>query len=296
MATYYINADTGNNSHSGTSASPWKTIYYAYQQCSGGDTIYLQNSTATYAFDQLGNNTGGNINFAIDINIVGQSVAGCVVDSALSGNDWSMNGNFTCTNITFQNLYNYANGGACFYVNSPNGVTVVQTFTGCIFKNIELGATTNGTGVMGNNGTNATLQVLACAFINVYKSSASIIGGYWDWDYNATGNEYNIVENCTFCSTGSTPPDFAVNGATGRTLAFQLVNNIFYSITSAAWKDSGNQTYTGSNNCVYGFTSIPSGISGQAGYINADPLLVDPAGGNLNLRPTSPCLATGTVV
>ena len=51
MATYYLNADTGNNTTgTGTSALPWLTIAKAVTSSTTGDTIYCQNSTATYSW------------------------------------------------------------------------------------------------------------------------------------------------------------------------------------------------------------------------------------------------------
>jgi len=42
-ATYYLDADNGNDSNPGTSELPWKTVAYAQEHVANGDTIYLRN-------------------------------------------------------------------------------------------------------------------------------------------------------------------------------------------------------------------------------------------------------------
>ena len=48
MATYYINADTGDDTTGdGSSALPWATLSKGITGSASGDTIFAQNSTNT---------------------------------------------------------------------------------------------------------------------------------------------------------------------------------------------------------------------------------------------------------
>jgi len=76
MPTYYINADTGNDSTgTGTSGAPWKTISKAHTSAAAGDTIICQDSVAAY--------TWGNQTFTKGLTIQGQrdNGSGAVFDA-----------------------------------------------------------------------------------------------------------------------------------------------------------------------------------------------------------------------
>lgn len=49
MATYYVHSTAGSNSWAGTSASPWRTIAFATQTATTGDTILLKGGSAASA-------------------------------------------------------------------------------------------------------------------------------------------------------------------------------------------------------------------------------------------------------
>ena len=72
-----------------------------------------------------------------------------------------------------------------------------------------------------------------------------------------------------------------VNGAVSQ----RDINN---EIKNGDGTDGTTATYTD----FYQVTSAPSGI----GNITSDPLFVDAANGNFNLRPASPCIDTGTLI
>jgi hypothetical protein len=75
-------------------------------------------------------------------------------------------------------------------------------------------------------------------------------------------------------------------------------NNIFHTIV--LYSANGNYANTAStynNNCMYGavgYTGSPP--ANGTGNIIVDPLFVDLANGNFNLRPTSPCVDTGIII
>ena len=58
MATYYV-ATNGNNSNSGTIASPWKSWFYGISRLSAGDTLYIRAGTYTEMQGSGGGNLSG---------------------------------------------------------------------------------------------------------------------------------------------------------------------------------------------------------------------------------------------
>ena len=56
-ATYYIDGSNGNNSNSGTLASPWKTISKANFTLQAGDTVYIRGGT--YTSEQIAPSNSG---------------------------------------------------------------------------------------------------------------------------------------------------------------------------------------------------------------------------------------------
>ena len=108
MATYYINADTGNDSTGdGSIGSPWLLLSYAHGQATTGDTIICQDSAASYTFV--------NQSFTKNLTIQGEQndASGAVFD-ALTGNViWTISTADTTVNIskiTMQNGYSSGNG------------------------------------------------------------------------------------------------------------------------------------------------------------------------------------------
>ena len=63
MATYWVDAASGDNADPGSEAQPWETVAFALTQVGNGDTIRLVNTgTATdWAGDTFSENTLDNI-------------------------------------------------------------------------------------------------------------------------------------------------------------------------------------------------------------------------------------------
>jgi len=94
------------------------------------------------------------------------------------------------------------------------------------------------------------------------------------------------VQRCTvFTQTNSAATNLSISTPPSTST---WKNNIFVGNTG---NEAFNITFgTASNNCFHNSAVT----SGQGGTVFADPQFVDPANGDLRLRPTSPCINAGT--
>jgi len=135
----------------------------------------------------------------------------------------------------------------------------------------------------GNENWSATGCLIYNISINTALNNNGIFGVYY-----ASAGRTGTAKNCTFYLPAATYPlPIIVTGGTAGTLNFQ--NNIFYTGTARSF---GGAVGTFNNNSTYNFTSVPAGTNN----ITADPLFVDAANANFNLRPSSPCLDTGILI
>lgn len=292
MATYYLNADTGNDSTgNGSAGSPWKTISKAHTSASSGDTIICQESVAHYTF--------ANQTFTKSLNIYGvnDDASGVVFDGSANVKRWT--GGFSATvvldiqKITFQNITTsnpgtYQNVIGCYHLTVKN----------CVFRNIIQAASAGSTGAAGivggeyQSGANDHAIVIQNnLFYDLNGGSPTLYISLHGNGGNDTGYVY-WYNNTIYADGSYTTPSFFVVGNIGS-LDFRLRNNIFYGTSSIALLASGSAFNSYFNyNSTYNCTSVPTGT----GNITSDPLFVDALNNNFNLRPASPCIDTGTLL
>jgi len=290
MATYYINADTGNDGNDGSVGDPWLLFSYAHGQASGGDTIICQDSTATFSFP--------NLTWAKNLTVQGEQddASGAVFDGANAARAWTWTGK-TCTveKITFQNI-----DGQYSAILYLKGASSTVTIKNCIFRDIKAYADSTARGVIGakDAGTYNNVIIENCLFDDIVartsggsfailtsrnwdvNSSYTIIGStfyFKDTDYGVVGlfrlvaspNMSVTIKNCI------------ISNETGGTIEFDYADATpdqdFY-ITYSDFFNISNMPATGT------------------GTITSDPLLVDPVNDNFNLRPASPCIDTGILL
>lgn len=274
MASYYINADTGNDTTgSGTAVAPWLTITKALAASTTNDTINLQAAVATYPWT-------GTSNTISPRSFVGVSPATSIIDHGTAAfllNPNVIGGTFNFSNITFQNATASSTFGV-YMQTTQNNITV--NYTSCIFKNIAC-----GTSFMGANGTGCVLNLLGCLLYNLS------CGNNFGNDIITSALVNSSMINCTVYSTAASGNTLHVVGVGAVTCT--LKNNIFYAVNAQTFVDGTTPTLTASaNNCVIGYTSIPT----MTGTITSDPLFVDASSLNFNLRPTSPCIDAGVII
>lgn len=292
MATYYLNADTGNDTTgNGSSGNPWKTISKAHTSASSGDTIICQESTASYSFaTQI---------FTKSLNIYGvnDDASGVVFDGGGLALRWYANFSATVVldieKITFQNITT-SNNGTYQNIFACNHMT----FKGNIVRNI---INTAPSGSTGNGG------IVGGEYQSGVQDHAIVIQGNLFYDLNGGtpalnislhgngGNDTGYIywyNNTVYADGAYTTPIFFGVGSIGA-LDYRIKNNIFYSTISTALVSSGSALNGLFNyNSTYNCTNVPTGT----GNITSDPLFVDAANDNFNLRPTSPCIDTGVLL
>src|SRR6056300_187691 len=105
MATYYINADTGDDTTGdGSQGNPWLTINHAVSQIADEEeaTIFAQNATAVYTFSSK------DFRDKVD-KVQGESASGVVFDANNVDNVYwtGMNTIEQCTFINARTIGNY---------------------------------------------------------------------------------------------------------------------------------------------------------------------------------------------
>ncbi len=311
MATININADTGDDgTGDGSSDSPYETLAHAFDQSSSGDTIYCQNSTASYDFvDDT---------FDHDITIEGQSYDGAVFDAdSVQLQNWIVSDNVTfgIKYLTIQNVLN-TDGNNQHVIHLPSSFDFIAT--GCVFKDIKTRAEAPAGVVFGSSGTGVKSVLLqSCVFDNIECATN-------------TGSRRFCVMNIGGCSEGSTweaynntfyfktsgatvPVDgvFHIYGDVSDNLTTTVKNNIFKNDTGTkmnifdGYGDPDLKSIaTFDHNCYEtddwnvddGGGADDKWDVTETNSLTEDPLLVDPANSNFKLQPTSPCIEAGTTI
>lgn len=276
---YFLNADTGNDSNTGTSASPWLTISKFVSSSSTGDTCTLQTSTANYTF---ATQNFGSKQYTIrgadkpSWTPTGWEGAKLVGASAVTWNTFADGTVFK--NLIVKDSFNTTN------IPMFNPSAVNWRFETSVFHDLTINNTSDEGPCM-RVPPGATLTVVGCVAYN-------FTGGYLISGRNnvlaGTLNFYNNIID----SVG------VWLATRGQGLTANLTNNIFYTQTNPLTFDSevaATITYTNKNNCIYDdtFWAGEPSFSGN-GNITSDPLFVDAANHDYRLQRTSPCRNTGT--
>lgn len=292
MATVYINGSTGNNSNTYVQAqspsTPWLNLANVNGSATEGDTIILMPGTVILA---------AGITFTKNFTIQGQTTASaCILDSQDTARQIQLNTSgktIAWSNINFYRFKDTTNA-PCIVSTSTTGST--QTFTDCIISGFTSTTTTNDLGgfVNDNGSTTQTYTFTRCVFRNYTQTTTGcwIIGSRGQG--TNTTNSLNLY-NCVFydATTGASCMDNYINsGNTAPGCGVRVKNCIFDAHgDSIKWDAKSRTTLTQALNSVqYNMTTNFTGTA----LLTSDPLLVDPANLNYNLRPSSPAIDAGT--
>jgi hypothetical protein len=284
MPTYYINADTGDNSTGdGSSSSPWETMTYAEPQASAGDTIICQTATTEYLWEADA--------FTKALTIQGESQpvydkitqtwSGAIFSNdfavqTTAGITWNLGNN----DVAIKNLvFTEARGNWTSGLFAGSGDVV---FEDCVFHNLDMQLNSSALGgLFQSTGNGASSTWIACSFydFNFISGSKSVFNSRVD-------DDFLTLLACAFYNCEY------ITGALGSDRRLVTATNcIFYTSTphDFAHLQSSTDTYNFNHNCLYNYTNTPTNTNG----ITSDPLFEDAANGDFDFQVGSPCVETG---
>lgn len=288
MATVYISS-TGSDAYTyaqaQSSATPWLTIGKANTSATTGDTIVIMAGTITLT----------SVTFTKSFTIQGAtSISSLYI---LSGGGLPATLTIGANTITLKDLRitNVINiTGSFYYMENSSNLTLTNVIT----DNITLKSASPNSGLFTSINTNPTALTLTnSTFYKIkYATTGDIYGGFFMF-FNWTGSRTVTVTNCTFHIDSNNGYLSVFLNHSGGIYTFILKNCIISNGSGATYTylrnfGGGSRTENFSYNDFYLVTTAPTSTFS----ITSDPLFVDPANGNFNLRPTSPCIDTGTLV
>lgn len=294
MATYYI-ATTGNDTTgNGSSATPWLTISKAHTSASSGDTIICKDGTYTWASQT----------FTKALTIRAQNNGLVTLDGAGANLRWYFTANnVVISGITFEDAISTANANIAGIFEMDEAVTATNytiTFNNCTFQSTLSASTTALTRCIfggGNSSKSGQDNFIfnSCLFNDLNVPASGNTGNAYFGSINSD-IKWTFVNCVIYFNT--TPCDYIFVSTYGAIIEVSIKNTIVFNATGATvnWWTSGiggsNTPNAVSYSCLYSLTGAPSGSAN----ITSNPLFVDAPSGNFALRPTSPCINTGTLV
>lgn len=290
MATYYINADTGNDTTGNGSISlPWLTLSKANTSAAAGDTIIVMSATNTYALPCVTTY----MQAKAGLRIVGQDKATCIFDgggaSMATIIDITSN-NSLCLewrNLTFRNWIEANVERGPFDYRSISGTSYVE-ITNCIIHNIQTLGAAGAQGLlnMSPDSPNAKIILTNCLIYDLNVSVEGTLAGQRTVQLHLINT---VVANRTSQLLWLIQPRGGANGT------IVSKNSIVANLSTGTIDGGSNRTLveTITYSCFYNLTSNIPTLG--TGCITTNPLFVDFANADFRLRPSSPCIGTGNV-
>lgn len=280
MATVYL-ATTGSDSYTYVQAqnpaTPWLTPSKVNTSATTGDTVSIAAGTYT---------SGMQVSFTKSFTWVGAGASTTIFDwGGLTSNYFRFEGTSqTFSGIKFYNL-SYNALYACPFMAGAGTVSTC-TMTSCIIDTVavnDLGGLSIG-GLFGGYTVTFNTNLTNCLISNVTYNLASVGTCLF---HSRSSSSTVTMNKCTIYLPSTAKPIVSIVQQ-GANLTLTGKNNIIYATPTIPWGTVGTNTITYSDG--YNISSFPA----NTGNITTDPLFVDVANGNYNLRPASPALDTGS--
>jgi len=277
MATYYI-ATTGNDTTgNGSEATPWATFAKFLSSSASGDTCIVAAGTYTFATATIISRTviGPSADNPAIFNATA-AVVWAVVDTTVQNLKFTNTGTtmFTCKGAIFEKCQFID----LIYVNSTIGYA--------LFSHVTVAANVNTT-------------LIGCLVDNPTRDASSSFFHALFGFRNPTSSTITLTNSIISVETMAATFGLLGGSNAAITITVNDTNNIFLNSSGQNWNFTNFATSsvttngTSISNCR---RNINTGWPVGTGNITSDPLFVDAASGNFALRPTSPCLGTGTLV
>lgn len=292
MATYYINADTGNDTTgSGTSAAPWLTFSKAHTSAASGDTIVAQDSSNTYTF--------ASVTFGKSLYLRAERIGDAIFDGTAGAAAWTLGVySLYVDNIIFQNVTTNALG--MFYMSTT--ATRTLRFRGCIIRDCILGSSNSNAAIVTNLAVSSKvvmdIDFIGCSFENIsaqYNTNDTQIVTLTN-NSTPNGSEVSLrFKNCTIVLENVSYPlkefiqliypavgdelyidNCIFDNSTGSTVNFAK----YYGSSSSTWKRVHKS-------CFYNVSSPPVAFTNGTGNTTSAPSYADSSSGDYRLQPDS---------
>lgn len=299
MATIYLSADTGNDTTgNGSSLAPYLTIAKAHTVSTSGDTIIFKASAAAYDF--------ANQTFTKNLTILGEKtdIVGAVLDGLNATRTWTYQANITVKYLRFKNTDNGISWPGGPFSIDGTGLTI--NMSNNIFDNLMVGGRTG----FAQNGLlsawNGTYTNMNITFSNnlvlpTVRSNDGTLGLGVYLNFIRFNNSIMKVDNNTVHNSdqaGYRSMYIFINAQSCTGSSLYARNNIVYSEDDVSLAFVSGNTIpalvVSDSNCRYGIIdNIPAS---DVNAITSDPLFVDKANYNYNLRPASLCIDSGVLI
>ena len=290
MATFYIGPTGSDTTGDGSEGNPWFNLFFAISgaRTAQTDTIIVKEGTYLQTVGinpgSIGSRTIKSENLNPEATVLD---FGGVVVQWISGDAAS-----SIEGIKFLRMRAADTKGRSVFSNFGG-----QYIRKCIFEDCSGANSGRGRGGLFEGGTTT---IDRCLFINCWSNaSGDNDGGI----FSSSGvNDYvTTVLGCLFYfdanvqPAGRFIPSIIVFGD-GSEPREVVVKNSILSVKDGT--TNFVDTLNNSGTATVSFCCVHNGnyTAGGTGVITTDPLFVDPDNGNFNLRPTSPCIGTGTLL
>lgn len=300
MADIYFDLTSGNDTTGdGSSGNPYQTLTKAHTQASDGDTLILKDGVHTLV-------AGSNLIMTKSVTITSESQDAnlCVIDGVdlyYYAVQAPPNKSMTLSHITFTRLL-IKNEQQVVRTRDRHGVTV--DVNNCIFSYCLPGTPAAQDQILGGNagggGNNQIFTVNNCLFYE-NASLGALVG------LSTTDTSTLNINNCTIFNSTNNIKSFAWQSLGIINMKNNIMYNNYISNTALVLWIINAGVLNFYNNCIYNIglgniylamaqTGVESIPDVDQNNIETDPLFVDAPNGDFRLRPSSPCIDTGTVL